>query len=634
MRTYSLHHRRLGTQVAIVLLLPLCLALGLALSWVKDAVERHDITVIAERRAFLAMAAMAVVRSLEDERGALALSRGKITDDVTQRQQETDRAIARFHEAAKRSASDRPLVPRLTRARETLAELPQARKADLTKPGTLTAGVSAYSNVIDTLDTLGVAPGARDQAVSLLSDPGRAVHALAAATAALSAQHALIASAPESVALTDKEAAFLTRQEGQRLYSLRDFRSAAGSLRLAADSTAIDDGCLAEPLARAAGGKRPPREAWLGCSTRALDRMHKTSSTILEHSLRAASGARAGAWRALLVRVTLVTCAMLMSVIVAGVVARRLVRRLQRLHRAALNAQDGLSSLIKAASLTPDSRGFTLDVGPVDLGADDEVGDLTRALDAVVREVVTQTRHEAVARAAVQDRIAALSLRAYALVREQLALLGRLQMSEQDPDALEPLFRLDHLANRMRRHKENMLLLTGAEPGRVHGRDEPLVDVLRAAASETDEFTRAAIVLPVPSIFIKADAVGAVINMLAELVQNATQFSPGDRQVRVSADHIQGDDVVVRVHDDGIGIPFERLDALNASLQGGLTADWRESGGIGLYVVSRLATHLGAQVSLGSVGRGTDVAIRLPAALTTAMPAERPQEYLRVRPHP
>ncbi|MFE3553403.1 nitrate- and nitrite sensing domain-containing protein [Streptomyces sp. NPDC059193] len=630
MSTYALHHRRLGTQVGIVLLLPLCLALGLAVTVVRDAAEHHHDTVVTERRAFIALAATAVTRAVENERGALALAGGQGTDQVEQRRRETDRAVEKFHRDAGPGAVDGTLAPRLGRARTALDGLDRARAADLTRSGDLPTAVSAYDDAIEALGALAFAPGP-DGPAPRATDTARAVRALAAGTAALSAQRALIDAAPDTTALSGKDTAFLAQQDGQRRYAAREFRAAADARTApgqdaAQDATAIDDGCLAAPLARAADGKRPARAEWGGCATRVLDRMHEVSSSLQEQSLHAASAARAGAWEALLAHVALVACAVLVSGGVAVLVARRLVRRLQRLRRAALKAQHELPALVARVSRAPDPGGLALDVTPVDLGATDEVGDVTRAFDAVVREAVTQTCRQVVLRAVVHERLAAMSLRSHVLVHEQLDLLGRLQMSERDPDALDAFFRLDHLANRMRRHGENMLLLTGAAPGRAHPRAEPLVDVLRAAASEVDEYTRAAVHQPVPAVTVPADAVSPLTHLLAEVIDNAVRFSRPDQPVELSAELLPGQGLVVRVRDEGAGIPRERLDGFNVLLQGAPSDDWMESEQVGLHVIGRLAAHLGARVCLDSSGWGTTVVVHLPAGRTATAPAEPPLE--------
>ncbi|MFD7033409.1 nitrate- and nitrite sensing domain-containing protein [Streptomyces sp. NPDC059917] len=625
MSTYALHHRRLGTQVGLVLLLPLCLALGLAVTVVRDAAAHHHDTVVTERRAYVALAATAVTRGLENERGALALAGGKVTDQVGQRRLETDRAVGKFREDAEPGAADAALAPRLDRARTALDGLDRARAADLGRSGDLPTAVSAYHEAIEALGALAFAPGTGPAPRAV--DTARAVRALAAGTAALSAQRALIDAAPDTAALSAKDTAFLARQDGQRHYAAREFRAAADARSASGqDATAIDDGCLAAPLARAAEGKRPARAEWGTCATRVLDRMHEVSASLQEQSLHAAATARARAWEALLAHVALVACAVLVSAGVAAFVARRLVRRLQRLRRAALKAQHELPALVARVSRAPDPGGLALDVTPVDLGATDEVGDVTRAFDAVVREAVTQTCRQVVLRAVVHERLAAMSLRSHVLVHEQLDLLGRLQMAEGDPDALDAFFRLDHLANRMRRHGENMLLLTGAAPGRAHPRAEPLVDVLRAAASEVDEYTRAAVHQPVPAVTVPADDVSALTHLLAEVIDNAVRFSPPERPVEVSAELLPGRGLVVRVRDEGSGIPRERLDALNVLLQGAPSADWMESEQIGLHVIGRLAAHLGARVCLDSSWRGTTVVVHLPAGRSATAPAEPPLE--------
>ncbi|MEV6954669.1 nitrate- and nitrite sensing domain-containing protein [Streptomyces sp. NPDC051183] len=611
-----LRQRRLGTQLALVLALPVTLALALALPQAQDGRARVAAAATAEQHALLSVAAAGLARALENERDAYSLAGGKATEDVGKRRAATDAALADFRTAAARSAADPRLAGRLERAGQALEGLPKARGGDMTRRSALLPAIEAYASVIEAVDVLVPAdgPGARGSGASW------APYSLAAGSSALSAQRSLLNSPLTTASLTDEEKAFLTGQEGVRRHMLGEYRAAAADSDPGAD-TAVDDGCVAGPVAGALAGHRPAPADWVPCSSRVLDRMHGIEAGLLNEALRAAAAAHADARSALVTRITAVLAALVVCAVVAALAARRLVRRLHRLRRAALKAQNELPVLGRRMASTHDPARLTLDFAPVDLGARDEVGDLARAFDSVVKEAVHQTSQQAVLRAAVHAKLASMSRRGHVLVHRQLDVLSWLQMSEHEPRALEALFHLDHLATRMRRHGETVLALAGEDPGRMYREDAPLVDVLRAAAAEVEDYTRADVDPAVPEVFVRARAVHGLTHMMAELIENALKFSPPDRSVDLSAEPAADGGVVVRVRDFGAGIPGGQLDTLNVALQSELPVDWVRSDCSGLYVVNCLAALHGARVYLDSSPHGTTVVVALPADLVVSGPA-------------
>ncbi|WP_406184810.1 nitrate- and nitrite sensing domain-containing protein [Streptomyces sp. NBC_01006] len=223
-----------------------------------------------------------------------------------------------------------------------------------------------------------------------------------------------------------------------------------------------------------------------------------------------------------------------------------------------------------------------------------------------------------------------LSLRTLGLVERQLAVIEELESKEQDPDRLATLFKLDHLATVMRRHNENLLVLAGQEHNHGAGAAPvPLIDVMRAAVSEIERYERVDLAALPPFTQVAGHAADDISHVLAELLENATTFSPPEAKVRVSGWLLDSGDVVLSVVDEGIGVTGDRLEALNARLATPEAYDEEpeaEHGlGLGLYVAGRLAARHGVTAELRA-GRhaGTEALVVVPASLLPATPPSSP----------
>ncbi|WP_431967402.1 sensor histidine kinase [Actinacidiphila sp. bgisy160] len=226
----------------------------------------------------------------------------------------------------------------------------------------------------------------------------------------------------------------------------------------------------------------------------------------------------------------------------------------------------------------------------------------------------------------VHGTYVSLTMRTLGLVERQLTLIERLEELVHDPDELAQLFRLDHLATRMRRNSENLLLLAGAEHGHAHPKPVPLVDVARAAVSEIDKYERVRI-QQLPAGRIAGFACDDLSHLIAELLENAAAFSPPETEVELSGWTLESGELMLSVEDQGIGIPTARLDELNALLTEADPAEHAsgaEATGIGVHVVARLAARHGIRVQLRDAKRGgTTAVVVVPAALTA--PAQDPE---------
>ncbi|WP_051939943.1 nitrate- and nitrite sensing domain-containing protein [Phaeacidiphilus oryzae] len=318
--------------------------------------------------------------------------------------------------------------------------------------------------------------------------------------------------------------------------------------------------------------------------------------------------------------------ALLLSILLTGAFSRSLVRGMRTLRNSAQDiAANRLPAVVEHLSQNTPERVNTK-VDPIPLTGRDEVGEVARAFDDVHRQAVRLASEQAILRGNVSAIFSNLSRRTQGLIERQIALITDLENNEGDPDQLESLFRLDHLATRMRRNGENLLVLAGEEPGRQWNQPIPLVDVLRAAASEVEEYERIEL-SGIPETDVVGPAVNDLVHLLAELLENATSFSSPQTRVRVTATRLPDQRVLVEIHDKGIGLSAEDFAEINAKLAAPSTLDASVSRQMGLYVVGRLAARHSVRVQLraSTEGTGTTSLVMIPDRLTQApqpMPAE------------
>jgi signal transduction histidine kinase len=304
------------------------------------------------------------------------------------------------------------------------------------------------------------------------------------------------------------------------------------------------------------------------------------------------------------------------AVIGAFVVARSMIRSLRRLQQTAQDvAQKRLPELVKQLSES-DPQDVDTSVESIGINSRDEIGQVARAFDEVHSEAVRLAAEQALLRGNVNAMFTNLSRRSQGLIQRQLSLISELESREADPDQLSSLFKLDHLATRMRRNGENLLVLAGEEPGRRWTRPVPLVDVLRAAASEVEQYERIELT-SVPSAEVTGRIVNDLVHLLAELLENATSFSSPQTKVRVTGHSLPDGRVLIEIHDTGIGLSPEDLADINERLANPPTVDVSVSRRMGLFVVGRLSLRHGIRIQLRpSDSGGTTALVMLPVDVT------------------
>ena len=206
---------------------------------------------------------------------------------------------------------------------------------------------------------------------------------------------------------------------------------------------------------------------------------------------------------------------------------------------------------------------------------------------------------EAALRNGFRQILASLGRRNQSLLHRQLRIIDTLEQQASSPAALAELFTLDHLTTRMRRHAESLTVLSGAVPGRSWSGPVPIIDVMRAAAAEVEDYTRVTVISDAEEA-VAAVAVTDMIHLLAELIENATLFSPSSTRVEIRAERV-ANGFAVEVTDRGLGIPADQLRELNAQLAEPLDVGLADADRLGLFVAGRLAARHGVHVSLEPV---------------------------------
>ncbi|MET9611475.1 sensor histidine kinase [Kitasatospora indigofera] len=305
--------------------------------------------------------------------------------------------------------------------------------------------------------------------------------------------------------------------------------------------------------------------------------------------------------------------AVIASLLISVQIGRGLVTELVGLRNSALElAGRGLPATMRRLR-----AGEEIDIAaeaPLPPHGSDEIGQVHGALGSVRRAAVTAAVERAEVLSGVSGVFVNLARRSQVLVHRQLTLLDAMERRTDDPAELDDLFRLDHLTTRMRRHAEGLIILSGAVPGRAWRRPVPLLDVVRAAVAEVEEYARVE-VHRLPFAALAGPAVADLTHLVAELVENATGFSPPHTKVHIRGERV-GNGYALEIEDRGLGMGAEALADANRRIAAAEQADLFDSDRLGLFVVSRLARRQNVRVSLRpSAYGGTTAVVLLPTAL-------------------
>ncbi|WP_207943188.1 nitrate- and nitrite sensing domain-containing protein [Actinomadura sp. KC345] len=576
----------------------------------------------------------ALAHHVENERDAMAMraaggARAVPDDELKSRQQTVDGAAGEVRDAAAGVQTDAPgLELALGNVLDRVEDLPALRTlAARLAPGPI---IDKYGEFVDDFSDYQLLVS-QDAPTPELAQSALALADLADAKDAASRERALISAALWEGQFLPLDRTSVDDARADLNTSIESFRASAtpAQLRIFEDTVAGPELDRAEitrlqtlavadasPDLRVRLGSRTAR-GWTSDSTQRIDKLRKVEEAIAarltETTARAKTDAQTTAFRdgALLF---LVLAIVLATVIV---VARSLVRPLLRLQSGALEvAGTRLPGLVDRLR-DPEAAAGGIEVEPIEIDSTDEIGQVARAFDEVHREAVRLAADEAVLRGNINAMFVNLSRRSQSLIERQLRLIEELEQSERDEEQLGNLFRLDHLATRMRRNCENLLVLGGQEQARRWNQAVPLIDVVRASLSEVEQYERVALRVQ-GDMTVAGPVVNDLVHLLAELVENATVFSSEHTKVTVSGQMLSGGGSMLQITDNGVGMSAEELEQANWRLANPPVIDFSAARRMGLFVVGRLAVRHGIRVELRAAqGGGLTAFVVLPDAVIT-----------------
>jgi signal transduction histidine kinase len=355
--------------------------------------------------------------------------------------------------------------------------------------------------------------------------------------------------------------------------------------------------------------------AWDTGADDELAAMQSTETLIAGNIVARASQLQQSAQQTALTYGVITVVVLLIVLLAALVVARSLVLPLRRLRAGALNiASVQLPERVRLLTESPDAA-TSMEVAPINVPYKDEIGEVARAFDQVHSEAVRLAGEQALLRSTFNAMFVNLSRRSQSLIERLARMIDNLEQNEADPDRLGSLFSMDHLVTRMRRNSENLLLLAGHENPRKRSERVPLADVARAAISEIEQYNRVALNIA-PGVAVIGVAVSDVAHLLAELIENATIFSPKDTPVHVVMQEVSSGGVLIEIRDKGIGVSEARLADMNWRLDNPPTIDVSVSRHMGLFAVARLAERHRVRVRLRSAApQGLSALVWLPESV-------------------
>ncbi|MFD9164531.1 nitrate- and nitrite sensing domain-containing protein [Streptomyces sp. NPDC059558] len=632
----AMQNWRISTRLVSLLTLPVVAATTLGGFRINDSL--NDIAQLEHMQLLTTMTRQAtnLAAMLQEERdlsaGPLTLSRGKTTSSVDNARKLTNTAAESFAAATDKVDSTGEKDETLKSIRNNVLQIGR----QLTNIETIRAKayvngaqqtVSEYNSLIVSLLSL-----SQDMAQAT-SNPEmikrtRALAAFSAAKEYASIQRAIIAAS-----LPDTNERQGELKENDRLYALsaqKGEQQAKTTFELVYQGKTEEllaglgdsnseissaDHYARRVLASQDAFLREKNRSWLDwydADGTKLTAMKVIELTLLEEMEQKARELKNEAQQDAIINGALILLVLGVSLVGAFVMARSMIRSLRRLQDTATRvAQDRLPELVKQLSES-DPQDVDTSVESVGVHTRDEIGQVAAAFDDVHREAVRLAAEQALLRGNVNAMFTNLSRRSQGLIQRQLSLISELESREADPDQLSSLFKLDHLATRMRRNGENLLVLAGEEPGRRWTRPVPLVDVLRAAASEVEQYERVEL-SSVPGTDVAGRVVNDLVHVLAELLENATSFSSPQTKVKVTGHALPDGRVLVEIHDTGIGLSPEDLAAINERLASPPTVDVSVSRRMGLFVVGRLSLRHGIRIQLRpSDSGGTTALVMLP----------------------
>ncbi|MFG1708773.1 nitrate- and nitrite sensing domain-containing protein [Nonomuraea sp. M3C6] len=622
--------RPIALKLLILLLVPLLSLVGLwAFAAGLTGGDGLRLLAINDLATNLATPSEQVNIQLQNERLASVefLVTGRGAAKVAKQRGQTDRSVATFRGLAKNQRDLSPeMTAQLTALNGKIDQLADVRRdVDGTSVAPLDV-IDGYSQIVDAsfrmYDAMVLVP---DMA---LYQQARAVTMLGEAKDVLSRERALIAVVLAKGRVEPREREAFTGMVATRrlLYSQalshldRELR---GPYEALAASPVYKEFLQAEDAIR---GQAATNGLPATAATWPIDGQNLWAAVERDQAL---------AVQSIVLRVTPTAIGMLIKIGVAGGVGliaviasimlslrfrKRLVRELAGLRDAATElAEVRLAGLVKRLRTNVDPP-TPAEAAPVEVKAHtSEVRDIVQAFNDVQSTAVEAAVSQARLRHGVSQVFVNLARRNQSLLHRQLLQLDSMERATEEPETLADLFKLDHLTTRMRRHAESLIILSDQAPGRGWRNPVPILDVMRAAVAEVEEYERVEVLQP-PPVALMGAAVTDVAHLMAELVENATLFSPPQTRVDLRS-AVTPHGLMIEIEDRGLGLPRAELDELNERLAKMPEFDLAQSDRLGLFVVGRLAARHDIKVTLApSPYGGLTAMVALPSSLLADQP--------------
>jgi signal transduction histidine kinase len=599
---------RLRTKLIAVLVVPTLTALVLGGLRVKADLDRAADFHYTVSQVEFAGNVTSVVHELQKERtlavARVAAGRPAARGELDAQIAKVDQAISAANAAASRLQTDDAATrQRYNRGLQRLSALKSVRAAADTTDFPDIALFNAYSSILDSLVQLGREVNTAGTDRELLRQ-GAVIQALSESKEFVGRENAILQIATSTARnrfpgelLDQARGAQASAQAAIAGYSANATPEQQQLYSDVVSGREVDDRERLKQTAfsRADNGQdldftQEQRDALTTDGNATLSRLRQVETTLLD-KLRADADAQASAaTKSAFRNAGIVLAALILALLLMLVVTRSLLKPLRVLRRDALDvANRRLPATVQRILADPDPVAASKTaIDPVPVFTREETGQLARSFDAVHDQAVKMATEQAMLRDNINSIFVNLSRRSQALVERQLALIDRLEQDEQDPDQLASLFELDHLATRMRRNSESLLVLSGSGLSRQLSRPVPASEVVGAAVSEVEHYARIEVV-SAPEVTVQGRAVSDLVHLIAELLDNATFFSEPEKKVIVRMAVTRKKELAIQITDSGVGMSEDEIEAANQRLADPPDLDVAVTRRMGLYVVARLA---------------------------------------------
>ncbi|MBE1564683.1 nitrate- and nitrite sensing domain-containing protein [Nonomuraea africana] len=621
-------NRSIRFKIFLLLLLPL-LSLSALWGFVLNLTVGDGQALLRAGRLYqtLGVTSTDLGLQLQAERADSALASGKRAKSLGAQRERTDTALQAFT-AAVAEADDEQLRPALRETTQELDRLDSIRASVDTGLESRLTNLNGYNRLMDALFRL------YEQLTSVPDLPifqqAGAIQAMSNAREIIARENALIGGVLADGEMTEAESAAFTEYVATRKFlHARALSTLDAELRGPYDrffaGAAFSAFALAEARVAATGGPPPRAEQWtkpVADVTAQLDRLGAASAKILAERSDAVA-------TTVMIRIAVAGGVGLLAVIASIVISVRFGRRLSSelagLRSAALDLAEVRLPHVVTRLRGGEEVNVRKEAPPLKVSGAAEILDVAKAFGSVQRTAVEAAVGQANLRRGIGQVFLNLARRKQGLLHRQLTLLDGMQRRTHDPGELDDLFRLDHLTTRMRRHAEGLIILSGSAPGRVWRQPVPALDVVRAATAEVEDYTRIS-VQPMPTAALDGSAAADLVHLVAELLENATIYSPPNTTVQVRGDSVSNG-YAIEIEDRGLGLAPEEYDRLNALLVDPPEFDLADSDRLGLFVVARLAARHGVSVTVrASPFGGTTAIVLIPRGLLVEQPALPPAD--------